>query len=618
MTLAALNPNSSSRRRWAFWRSPEDQPTWARPTLLVLALVALVLYTYRTGPYLETYYAAADRSMSLSWHNFFFGSFDPAGTITLDKLPGAFWLQALSIRVFGVHVWAIVLPQILEGVASILVLYRIVRRLVSPLAGVMAAGFLVLSPANVALDRGNIADTLMILCLLLAVDAALSAALTASKWWVIAAGVWVGFAFQAKMIEAWLVLPALWLLVLCASKGSWRTALVKAGALSVVALLVSLSWISLVSIIPAASRPYVDGSSNNSEFHQVFVYNGINRVGELSPNQVLEQTVGLHLPSPPAPSWDRLLRGSIGRDGGWLVPGAALTLLAGLVGTWRRTRGDLWRSAFALWGTWFLVLAVSFSEGSSLNSYYVAALSPAVAGLLATGAALAWGHRRSRAIGAVAMAVIVLTAAYGVALLPGSGIWVGSWIVALTLLFALTATAGIVFIVRRAMLPLAGAVGVVVVCSLLLLPAIASISLTANGLGAFDTPFEHASTATALQSLFGTSGTESILANLESAQNGAPYLMATESSVFAAPFIFESGLEVLPIGGFTGAIPSPTLKHIRLLIQEGKFHLVIASLNSRDPRIEWMTAHCNKVPTPASSGGPGQLKFSILYCRPEA
>ncbi len=163
-TRSDVPGHSTDRSRWnpvAIWVSPSDQPGWARPALLTVAVVSAFLYAWRAGTYLETYYGAAVRSMSMSWHNFFFAAFDPAGTVTLDKLPGAFWVQAISVRVFGVHTWAIVLPQIVEGALSVLVLYRIVRRLCGPTAAILAAVVLALSPAAVALNRGNISDTLM-------------------------------------------------------------------------------------------------------------------------------------------------------------------------------------------------------------------------------------------------------------------------------------------------------------------------------------------------------------------------------------------------------------------------------------------------------------------------
>src|SRR5580698_9722969 len=143
-----------------------------RLALTAIAALAGLLYAWAMGrETLEYYYAAADRSMSMSWHNFFFGAFDPAGTITVDKLPGALWLQALSVRAFGVHAWAIILPQVIEGILTVLVLYRAVRRLAGPTAGLIAALVLAVSPATVALDRENISDSLMILLLVLAADA---------------------------------------------------------------------------------------------------------------------------------------------------------------------------------------------------------------------------------------------------------------------------------------------------------------------------------------------------------------------------------------------------------------------------------------------------------------
>ena len=165
----------------------------ARPRhtgLLALVLVvAGFAYGWRAQSLpLEPYYAAAVRAMAGSWHDFAFGAFDPAGTVTLDKLPGAFWLQALSVRAFGVSTWAIVLPQVVEGVLAVLVLYRIVRRLAGPAAGLIAAAVLAVSPAVVALDRGNISDSLMILLVLLAADAVCGA--LAGRWWrLVLAGV---------------------------------------------------------------------------------------------------------------------------------------------------------------------------------------------------------------------------------------------------------------------------------------------------------------------------------------------------------------------------------------------------------------------------------------------
>ena len=147
--------------------------------MIVIAGLAGLSYAWALNrDPLEPYYAASVRSMSMSWHDFFFGAFDPAGTVTLDKLPGAFWVQALAVRAFGVHTWAIVLPQAVEGVLTVLVLYRAVSRLAGPVAGLIAAGVMAVSPATVALDRGNFSDTLMILLVVLAAAAVTSGAVS--------------------------------------------------------------------------------------------------------------------------------------------------------------------------------------------------------------------------------------------------------------------------------------------------------------------------------------------------------------------------------------------------------------------------------------------------------
>src|ERR1700691_2536974 len=148
------------RRLWVFWQSPDDQPRWARPALLAVAALAALAYAWGLdNAALEPFYGAAARSMSMSWHNFLFGAFDPDGTVTVDKLPGALWLQALSLRAFGFSTWAIVMPQVVEGILTVLVLYRAVRRLAGVGAGIVAAVVLEVSPVTVLLNRGNISDS---------------------------------------------------------------------------------------------------------------------------------------------------------------------------------------------------------------------------------------------------------------------------------------------------------------------------------------------------------------------------------------------------------------------------------------------------------------------------
>src|ERR1700683_1498493 len=391
--------------------------------LLASAAVAAFTYGWRAASpvSIEIYYAAAARSMSLSFHNFVFAAFDPAGTVTTDKLPGALWVQALSVRISGAHLWALILPQVIEGAATVLVLGRAVCRLAGGGAGLVSAGILALSPATVALDRGNVPDTLMILLVVLAADSVVTAVISGRLRPLLLAGVWVGRAFQAKMIEAWLVLPALFVCYVVCAAGTWATRARRAGAMVLVAAAGSVSWMTLVTVVPAWVRPYTDGSPDNSVFYQVFVYNGFGRLDQAPPDQLLDQCNRLRPPLPPAPGADRLLTGALGRDAGWLIAAVVVALVVGLLARRGQPRQDPVRACLLLWGCWLAVLWAAFSATTFVNSYYLAALSPAVAALLGTGAALAWVHRNRPWTWAAVGAAVAATGAYGAWLLPEAG-----------------------------------------------------------------------------------------------------------------------------------------------------------------------------------------------------
>jgi 4-amino-4-deoxy-L-arabinose transferase-like glycosyltransferase len=182
-----------------------------RPILLGLLTLAALTYSWGIDNFaLEPFYGAAARSMSISWNNFAFGAVDPFGTITVDKLPGALWIQALSLRIFGFHLWAIALPQAIEGVLSVWVLYRALRRVSGPVTGLIGAALLVAAPATALLNRGNISDSLLILLSTLALDAVVAAIVDERPRRLLLAGLWLGLAFQTKMVQAWLLFRGWW------------------------------------------------------------------------------------------------------------------------------------------------------------------------------------------------------------------------------------------------------------------------------------------------------------------------------------------------------------------------------------------------------------------------
>ncbi len=622
------------------WRRTSEQVWLRRLALAAIAALAGLLYAWAMGQdTLEYYYAAADRSMSMSWHDFIFGAFDPAGTITVDKLPGALWLQALSVRAFGMHTWAIILPQVIEGILTVLVLYRAVRRLAGPAVGLVAALVLAVSPATVALDRENISDSLLILLLVLAADAVSGAiaglvagdagqdtddragsalrrpARTLGR--LILAGVWVGLAFQAKEIEAWIVLPALGLAYLLSGSGSVSRRAGHLAVAGVVVALVSVSWMTAVSLIPAADRPYVDGSHDNSVFGQVFAYNGFGRFGDETPLQVRAAQLdpGAALPVPPRAA-GRLLDGSLGRDTGWLIPAAAVVAAWGIASRRRQPRGDPLRACFILWGGWLVTCFAVFSAVTTLWPYYTAALSPAAAAIIGAGVAAARSRERVPVSRTIGLAVIVAgTAAYAAWLVPSSAGAPG-WLVPAIVAVGIAATGVILWsLARRPYVPFAAALAAGMV-AVALAPAVASVSLAAHSESAFDTPFESArvqETVALGQGKQAVIAVQEAIPNYQRTENGAPYVMAAQSALLPSAIIYDSGLEALPIGGFDGTTPSPTLAQLQADIQHGLFHLVWIS-SATDPRLRWVTTHCPRLsqrlyycgatPPGVASGGP--------------
>jgi 4-amino-4-deoxy-L-arabinose transferase-like glycosyltransferase len=243
--------------RLKFWQSPADQPRWARPALLCIAAVAAVLYAWniqRSG--FAYYYAVAVKSMSVSWRAFCFGALDPGATITLDKLAGSFIPQALSARLFGYHQWSLTLPQVIEGVVSVLAMYRLVRHWFGSAAGLLAAALFALTPIAAAMFGRPMEDGALTMCLVLAADAFVRALAEARLRSLILSGVWVGLGFQAKMLQAWMVLPAMALAYLFAAPVTWRR---RFAHLSLAGGVMSVStcreWCRRSSTIQATRRP---------------------------------------------------------------------------------------------------------------------------------------------------------------------------------------------------------------------------------------------------------------------------------------------------------------------------------------------------------------------------
>lgn len=246
--------------------------------LILLLAGFLSVYNIWNEGYSNEFYAASVRSMLVSWKNFFFASLDPGGWVTVDKPPVSLWMQAAFAKVFGFYGWSILLPEALAAVASVLILYHLVKRHFGTAAGLISALALALSPIFIVVSKTNNTDSVLILFMMLATWAMSVAADTGKLRFLVLSAVLLGVAYNAKTLEAFLILPALFAVYLFGTNLKWRTRAWHLAVAAVVLAVVSLSWSVAVDLTPASERPYVDNSSTNSELELAIGYNGIQRI----------------------------------------------------------------------------------------------------------------------------------------------------------------------------------------------------------------------------------------------------------------------------------------------------------------------------------------------------
>ena len=438
-------------------RGPAADPRWARPALLGLLAATALLYAAglsRNG-WANDFYSAAVQAGTRSWKAFFFGSFDASSFITVDKTPASLWVMELSARAFGLNSWSVLLPQAAEGVASVAVLYAAVRRWSGPAAGLIAAGVLAITPVATLMFRFNNPDALLVLLMTVAAYAMVRATESGRTRWIVLAGALLGFGFLTKMLQAFLVLPAFALVYLVAGpprlgRRIWQ--LLAGGAALVLA---AGWWVAAVQFTPAAGRPYVGGSTNDSVLQLALGYNGLGRLdgnetGSVGFNGGGGGGGGGGGAFGGSAGLSRLFASEMGGQISWLLPAALIALAALVWLSWRRPRTDRVRAAALLWGGWLIVTGLVFSYMSGIiHPYYTVALAPAIGALAGIGAVTVWRARRSMATGrplaarAVLAAALIVTACWAFVLLGRSAGWL-PWLRPLVLVCGLAAAAAVI------------------------------------------------------------------------------------------------------------------------------------------------------------------------------
>ncbi|WP_369272067.1 ArnT family glycosyltransferase [Streptomyces sp. R11] len=429
------------------WRGRPEDPRWARPAFLGLLLATLALYLFNLSAsgYANSFYSAAVQAGSQSWKAFFFGSLDAANAITVDKPPASLWPMALSVRLFGLRSWAILLPEVLMGVGTVAVVYAAVRRRFSPAAGLVSGAVLALTPVAALMFRFNNPDAMLALLMAVACYFVIRGLEDGRTMWLVWAGVAIGFAFLAKTLQAFLILPPLAIVYAVCAPVSVKKRIGQLTA-GLVAIVVSGGWwVAIVELWPASSRPYIGGSQNNSFLELTFGYNGLGRLnGEETGSVGGGGGGGNGGGNWGETGWDRLFSSSIGGQISWLIPAALILLIAGLAAARKARRTSVTRGSFLVWGGALITTMLVFSYMQGIfHEYYTVALAPYIAPLIGMGAALLW-EKRDKVWASLTLAgAMTATAVWGYVLLIRSSDYL-PWLKWLTLVGGLAAALGLV------------------------------------------------------------------------------------------------------------------------------------------------------------------------------
>ena len=578
-------------------------------TLLPILAATAVLYSWNlsTSGYSD-YYSTAAKSMSVSWRAFFFGAFDPQATITLDKLSGFLIPQALSARIFGFSSWSLALPQVLEGLVTVAAAYYVFSRWSGRLGGAVGAVALAFAPLMVSMFSHGMEDAMLTMCTTLALAAWQRGLDTGRTGWLLLAGLFVGLGFQAKMAQAWLVLPAFFLVYLWVNREPIVKKVRDLAGVLVVTVVTSISWMTVIALVPPAQRPYIDGTTDDNIFSMVLGYNGVNRFlrdaipGALSGDPLFHPVgnaaiVGA-VPGAIGHTPLKFFLPQYATQIGWLFPVAAAGLVLGIV--WVRT--DRWRDHTPGLRTGLITsVSLLLSVGAVLSAMslphtaYLAAIMVPIAGLTGIGAVLLIRSYREGSPLRFALPVTVVAQTVWCLVLLAS---FPHFAAPLDAPVALLGFGGAAALTVSALRPpetrrMLAAATALAVGGALLTPAVWALStLNPAFAGTADDAYggpqvqavaarklvRHAPYGIGLDSNRAVQPTETIEASaFDYAQRATParWALATDSWRSAAPLILRGESRVLPIGGYTSRAPSPTLASVRTLVNSGRLRFVL-------------------------------------------
>jgi 4-amino-4-deoxy-L-arabinose transferase-like glycosyltransferase len=618
---------------------------WTVPAQIGVAGLAAVLYVVNltVSGFANTYYSAAALAASQSWSAWFFGSIDAGNFITVDKPPLSTMVMGLSVRLFGLSSWSVLLPEALMGVATVVVLMAIVRRTMGSPAAVIAGLVAALTPAAVLIFRYNNPDALLTLLLVGSAYALVRALEHGALRWVALAGILVGLAFNTKYLQGWLVLPGyalVWAVAAPGSLGHRVRGLLVAFSATVIA---SGWWVLIMELLPAASRPFVGGSTNGSALDLVLGYDGLGRIFGGSGGGPAGAAGGGFSGTP---GLFRLFNAELGGQVAWFLPLAAIGLIVGLWARRHAPRTDPRRAAYLLWGTWLAIHVVVFSFMSGvIHSYYAVAMAPAIGALVGGGVTELWAMRARRPdlpwAGLVLGGGLAATAATTWLILDRTPAFAPGLAVAVV---AVTVAVAVLVVVPARFLARPIQVAAVAAAIAILLagpaayavdtmrtayqggdPAAGPAATTQDGRGGPNGGFGGPTGAPGGQlgqppasgiggpagGTFGPGGGGDVASSavtdyLAANRGSARWIVAVNSANQAGSIELATGEPVMAMGGFTGSDPAPTVEQLQAYVASGELRFVIVgggggpSGGSSDVSA-WVAASCTAVTTVSSS-----------------
>ncbi|MGF9650256.1 glycosyltransferase family 39 protein [Pseudarthrobacter oxydans] len=569
-----------------FWRGRPEDPIWERPSLLGVLAVNAVLYGWNLGinGWANYFYSAAVQAGSMDAKAFFFGSSDWGNSITVDKPPLSLWVMGASVRLFGFSPLALLLPQVIIGIGTTLLIYLILRRCVSGVAALFGAFVFFTTPIVVLMSRYNNPDPLMLLLMVASVWFTLHAIETGRGRFFVLAGAFIGLAFMTKQLQGMLNVPALGLAFIIFSRQGWQRRLTTSATAIAAMVLTGGLWMTIVDLIPADQRPYVGGSPSNSVLDLTLAYNGIDRIVGSGEDFAAMQTPAQFRPVESDAGLFRLLNANYNQEASWLLFTAVVAVIVMALLRKKLPKACITGALVVVSGLWLLTafLLLSFM-GNQIHTYYTVALAPPLAlvlGLTVETLIINRCSLQARICGAVIAMIGLLTSWL---ILGGTSEW-PVWIPTAFL------GVGVLALAALTVKPPAPAIEAYAACLLglaLLAGPIATsihnVMVGHNGSNPLSgMPSKNkASISHLMQSLknnelpwghdiaFGRVPDEAVV-NALADSKGCTWAAASYASQTAARLQLDSQRPVMPLGGFAGSDPSPTLGDFKDKVAAGE------------------------------------------------